>query len=84
VPLDSAGELVGSGDAAAQATRCLGDLRHLTIHVVGEHQNLLDVWSAVLAYFAGDAPPATLLGANLLGYSTQLVEFDATVLRSQP
>ncbi|MDH4146490.1 MAG: RidA family protein, partial [Acidimicrobiia bacterium] len=53
----------------------------LIVYVVGEHQNLLDAWSAVTEWFAGDVPPATLLGVNLLGYSDQLVEIDATVVK---
>lgn len=95
VPRDSAGTLVGVGDAALQATRCLdnlrillgvhgfevADIRHLTIHVVGENQNLLDAWSAVTAWFDNDVPPATLLGAHLLGYHDQLVEIDATIVK---
>ena len=95
VPLDSTGSLVGAGDAAAQATACLdnlaillgvydfdvADLRRLVIYVVGEHQNLLDAWGAVTAWFHDDVPPATLLGVNLLGYESQLVEVDATIVR---
>ncbi len=95
VPLDGDGNLLAVGDAAAQAMACLenlrtlvevkgfglSDVRQLTIHVVGEHQNLLDAWQAIVGWF-GDAgvPPATLLGAHLLGYADQLVEIDATVL----
>ncbi len=95
VPLDSTGELVGLGDPALQAATCLdnlrivlqvngfdvADLRHLTVYVVGEHQNLLDAWDAVTAWFDGEVPPATLLGVTLLGYTEQLVEIDATIVR---
>ncbi len=96
VPQEGDGRLVGVDDPAAQATACLanlrtlvelhgfamGDVRHLTIHVVGPHQNLLDAWGAVTAWF-GDrgVPPATLLGAHLLGFEQQLVEIDATIIR---
>ena len=59
----------------------VADVRHLVIYVVGEHQNLLDAWSAVSSWFDNDVPPATLLGVNLLGYSDQLVEIDATVMK---
>ncbi|MEL6984881.1 MAG: RidA family protein [Actinomycetota bacterium] len=95
VPLDGDGNLVADGDPAGQATSCLdnlatvievngfatSDIRQLTVYVVGEHQNLLDAWGAVVAWF-GDAgvPPATLLGINLLGYEAQLVEIDATIV----
>ena len=95
VPRDKSGELVGAADPAAQAISCLdnlrtllnvhdfadADIRRLIVYVVGEHQNLLDAWSAVTEWFAGDVPPATLLGVNLLGYSDQLVEIDATVVK---
>jgi len=97
VPLDGDGQLVGRGDPAAQARQCLdnlrtlvtvhgfavGDVRHLTIHVVGERSALTEAWSAVTGWF-GDDPvaPATLLGAAALGHADQLVEVDATVLRS--
>ncbi len=94
VPLDGDGELVGFDDPAAQAVACLdnlrtlvgvngfgiADVRHLTIHVVGPHQHLLDAWSAVVGWFDGSVPPATLLGAHLLGYERQLVEIDATIV----
>ena len=96
VPLDADGALVGLDDAAAQATLCLDnlrrvievngfaatDIRHVTVYVVGEHQNLLDAWDAVTAWFSMDVPPATLLGVNLLGYDQQLVEVDATIVRT--
>lgn len=95
VPLDAAGDLVGSGDPHRQATQCLvnlrmlidvqgfevSDVRHLTIHVVGEHENLLHAWDAVRTWFDAEVPPATLLGAHLLGHAGQLVEIDATIVR---
>lgn len=95
VPLDAAGDLVGVGAPSAQATQCLEnlrvllgvhgfeetDIRRLVIYVVGEHQNLIDAWRAVSAWFGDDVPPATLLGVHLLGYHDQLVEIDATVVR---
>lgn len=96
VPNDSEGNLVSLGDPAFQATRCLDnlrtvievhgftvdDIRHLTVYVVGEHQNLLDAWAATTGWFDESVPPATLLGVSLLGYSEQLVEIDATILAS--
>ena len=95
VPLDAEGLLVGRGDPASQARACLDnlavlvgvhdftivDVHRLTIYVVGEHQNLLEAWSAVVDWFDGEAPPATLLGVNLLGYESQLVEIDAVIAR---
>ncbi len=95
VPHDKDGDLTGVGDAAAQATVCLDnlrtllavhdfdttDIRQLVIYVVGEHANLTSAWAAVTAWFGDSVPPATLLGVNLLGYVDQLVEVDATVLK---
>jgi enamine deaminase RidA (YjgF/YER057c/UK114 family) len=94
VPLDPDGALVGVGDPAVQATACLdnlrlllgvhgcslGDVRRLTIYVVGPHEHLLAAWNAVTNWFDGDVPPATLLGVHLLGYRDQLVEVDAVVV----
>ena len=93
VPRDGSGNLVGEGDAAAQARQCLAnlftlivlhgfsrnDIRQLTIYVVGEHSNLIDAWREVAAAFETEVPPATLLGVNLLGYVGQLVEIDAQI-----
>lgn len=96
VPHDGQRQIVGNGDPAAQATQCLdnlaslvglhgfqlSDIRHLTVYVVGEQQNLADSWRAVTAWFDQDVPPATLLGVHLLGHETQLVEIDARIRRS--
>lgn len=95
VPLDSARAVVGVGDPRRQAEVCLdnlatlvgvhdfttADVRRLTVHVVGEHQSLLDAWDGVVAWFGGDVPPATLLGVKLLGHGGQLVEIDAVIMR---
>ena len=70
VPLDAAGELVGIGDVTAQSHQCLhnldlvlhtsgfgrADLRRLSIHVVGEHQNLISAWQAMHEAFDGEVP----------------------------
>lgn len=96
VPQDESGEIVHQGDPARQAVRCLenlqavlsangfaiGDLRRLTIYVVGGGRELADAWRAVVDWFSGEVPPATLLGVALLGYRGQLVEVDADVVRS--
>lgn len=98
MPLDSSGSLVGEGDPALQAVRCLDnlrtlvgvhgfgvtDIRRLVVYVVGEQQALLDAWGAVTAWFDGEVPPATLLGVHLLGRRNQLVEVDATIVRREP
>ena len=98
VPLDQDGNLVGLEDPQAQVAQCLanletliavhdfarGDVRHLTVYVVGGRRNLLDAWDSVTEWFSRDVPPATLLGVNLLGYADQLVEVDATIVMGQP
>ncbi len=96
VPHDRDGNLVGKGEPGSQAACCLdnlkllvelhgfsmADVRFITVSVVGEHQNLLDSWSAVSGWFNDDVPPATLVGVSLLGHVGQLVEIDATIRRS--
>jgi enamine deaminase RidA (YjgF/YER057c/UK114 family) len=95
VPLDGSAELVGPNDPRAQAVSCLDNLRtvidvhgfsvadihRLVVYVVGPHQHLLGAWDAVRTWFDGEVPPATLLGVNLLGFTDQLVEIDATIRR---
>ena len=96
VPHDEHGTLIGVGDPHRQAAQCLDnlrtvigvhgfgldDVRQLTIYVVGEHTNLTTAWVAVTEWFEGPVPPATLLGVNDLGYTDQLVEIDAIILRA--
>lgn len=96
VPHDSLGQLVGRDDPHAQASQCLRnvgtllevhgftitDIRRLVVYVVGEQSSLTAAWAAVVEYFAGVVPPATLLGVARLGYEGQLVEVDATVMKA--
>jgi len=96
VPHDATGRLVGAGDPYVQASRCLAnlgtvvavhgfsitDIRQLVVYVVGEQPHLSMAWKAVAEFFGGQVPPATLLGVARLGYSEQLVEVDATVLKA--
>lgn len=98
VPLDDGGAVVAPGDPAGQVRRCLDNLQTLveihgftihdvhrvTVHVVGEHADLITAWDAVADWFDGDVPPATLLGAHDLGHAGQLVEIDARVVRRSP
>ncbi len=98
VPQDESGSIVAVGDPAAQAEACLNnlatiagvhgfgidDVRRLVVYVVGDHSNLALAWSAVVEWFGGSVPPATLLGVAGLGYQEQLVEVDARVLRDPP
>lgn len=95
VPHDGEGRLVGAGDVVAQTGACLdnlrsvlavqgctvADVRQVTVHVVGDRAALGAAWGAVLDWFDGPVPPATLLGVPVLGHDGQLVEVDATVLR---
>ena len=96
VPHNSAGQLVGGPDPLAQAAQCLsnlntllsvhgfstGDIQRLVVYVVGEQQNLTRAWAGVQQWFSGTVPPATLLGVASLGHPGQLVEVDATVIKS--
>ena len=96
VPHDREGRLVADGDHRGQALRCLdnlrtlievhgfvtGDVRHLTIHVVGTRDDLATAWTGVVEWWGGEVPPATLLGVPVLGHPDQLVEIDARIRRS--
>jgi enamine deaminase RidA (YjgF/YER057c/UK114 family) len=96
VPHDSEGQLVGTGDARAQALQCLqnlrtllavhgfagSDIQRLVVYVVGPQDVLASAWSGVSDWFSGRTPPATLLGVVALGHMGQLVEIDATVIRA--
>lgn len=96
VPQDRSGAIVSAGDPAGQAAVCLdnmatvvdvndftiGDVRRLVIYVVGGQENLTAAWAGVVDWFDDSVPPATLLGVNRLGYPEQIVEIDATVVRT--
>lgn len=96
VPHDAEGQLVGTGDARAQALQCLqnlrtllavhgfsdADIQRLVVYVVGPQDVLASAWSGVRDGFSGRAPPATLLGVAALGHADQMVEIDATVIRT--
>ncbi len=96
VPHDSQGQLVGVGDPLVQASQCLhnlslvlsvhrfsmADVRQLVVYVAGEQEQLSAAWKATTEFFAGQVPPATLLGVARLGYPGQLVEVGATVVKA--
>ncbi|MFI8619139.1 RidA family protein [Acidovorax sp. NPDC077693] len=96
VPHNSAGQLVGVLDPFAQAAQCLSnlntllsahsfstsDIQRLVVYVVGDHEDLTRAWAGVQQWFSGTVPPATLLGVACLGHPGQLVEVDATVIKS--
>lgn len=95
VPHDSEGRLVGGDDPRAQAEQCLrnlntllsvygfsrNDIQRLVVYVVGEQEHLTAAWTAVTEWFSSRVPPATLLGVARLGYTGQLVEIDATIVK---
>lgn len=95
VPLNSESSLIGIGDPKVQTKQCLdnlsylirqhefvlSDIRQFVIYVVGKQQNLDLAWEEVTRWFGGETPPATLLGVSKLGYSEQLVEIDATIVK---
>ena len=97
VPHDSTGRLVGERDPYGQSVQCLhnlalllqvhgfslDDVQRLVIYVVGQRSGLPAAWKAVTERFFGQVPPATLLGVACLGHEGQLVEMDATVIKSR-
>jgi enamine deaminase RidA (YjgF/YER057c/UK114 family) len=94
VPLDAEGELVGEGDAVAQAEQVIenllaaleaggagpADVAKTTVYVAGaSHEAQVDVWQVVRNSTIGRAP-STLVGVPILGYRGQLVEVEAIAL----
>ena len=94
VPLDAQGELVGEGDAVAQAENVIenllaaletggagpGDVAKTTVYVAGvSHAVQVDVWQVVRNSAIG-AAPSTLVRVPILGYRGQLVEVEAIAL----
>lgn len=96
VPHDMDGQLVGIDDPYTQSHQCLDnllkliavhgysvtDIRQLVIYVVGQRPSLVHAWTAVEETFSEGVPPATLLGVSALGHEGQLVEIDATVIKT--
>jgi enamine deaminase RidA (YjgF/YER057c/UK114 family) len=94
VPLDADGNLVGVGDALAQAERVIGnlliqletggaraeDVAKTTVYVAGaSYDTQSAVWQVVRSSAIGSAP-STLVGVPTLGYRGQLVEIEAIAL----
>jgi len=94
VPLDAHGELVGEGDAVAQAEQVIenllaaleaggaapADVAKTTVYVAGANYDAqVDVWQVVRNSAIGRAP-STLVGVPILGYRGQLVEVEAIAL----
>lgn len=94
VPLDAAGNLVGEGDALAQAEQVIAnllvaletggaaasDVAKTTVYVAGaSHDTQSAVWQVVRSSPIGSVP-STLVGVPTLGYRGQLVEVEAIAL----
>jgi enamine deaminase RidA (YjgF/YER057c/UK114 family) len=94
VPLDADGNLVGEGDALAQAERVIDnlliqletggahaeDVAKTTVYVAGaSYDTQSAVWQVVRSSAIGSAP-STLVGVPTLGYRGQLVEIEAIAL----
>jgi enamine deaminase RidA (YjgF/YER057c/UK114 family) len=94
VPLDAEGNLVGEGDALAQAERVIdnllvqleaggagpADVAKTTVYVAGGDYGVQSsVWQVVRSSVVGSAP-STLVGVPTLGYRGQLVEIEAIAL----
>jgi len=94
VPLDAEGELVGEGDAIAQAEQVIenllaaldaggagpDDVAKTTVYVAGaSYESQSAVWQVVRSSAIGRAP-STLVGVPILGYRGQLVEVEAIAL----
>ncbi|WP_217184301.1 RidA family protein [Streptomyces sp. AC495_CC817] len=91
-PLDDDGATVGPGDYAAQAARCLENLRSALAAAGCEladvistrvlvastsQRDLVTAWDVVHDAFGAHDVPSTLLGVTVLGYPDQLVEIEA-------
>ena len=91
-PLDEAGVVVGVGDYAVQAAKCidnmlvalddagatLEDVISTRVVVAStDRADLVTAWGVVHDRFGGHDVPSTLLGVTVLGYEHQLVEIEA-------
>jgi enamine deaminase RidA (YjgF/YER057c/UK114 family) len=94
VPLDGDGNLVGEGDALAQARQVIdnllaqleaggagpADVAKTAVYVAGgDYSAQSAVWQVVRSSALGSAP-STLVGVPTLGYRGQLVEIEAIAL----
>jgi enamine deaminase RidA (YjgF/YER057c/UK114 family) len=91
-PLDDQGNIVVSGDIAAQAQQVMTNLRialaaagadladvvKTTVYVASQdREDLATAWRVVSSHFGTHDVPSTLLGVTVLGYHDQLVEVEA-------
>lgn len=91
-PLNEDGSTAGIGDVAAQAAKCIENMRialfaagadiddviSTRVLVASTHQSdLVTAWNVVRDAFGSHDVPSTLLGVTVLGYNDQLVEIEA-------
>lgn len=91
-PLNDDGSTAGIGDYAAQAAKCLENMRialaeaGADIHDVistrvlvasTRQSDLVAAWEVVRDAFGAHDVPSTLMGVTVLGYDDQLVEIEA-------
>lgn len=92
-PLNEDGTTAGEGDYAAQAAKCIENMK-IALREAGasiedvistrvlvastKQADLVTAWEIVRDAFGAHAvPPSTLLGVTVLGYDNQLVEVEA-------
>lgn len=91
-PLEADGSTAGVGDYAAQAAKCVENMKialaeagatitdviSTRVLVASSSQaDLVTAWDVVREAFGGHDVPSTLLGVTVLGYDDQLVEIEA-------
>ena len=92
-PLNKDGSTYGHGDFAAQAAKCIENLR-LALAEAGagiddvictrvlvassDQADLVTAWEVIRDAFGDHDVPSTLIGVAALGYDHQLVELEAT------
>ncbi len=92
-PLNTDGSTAGVGDVAAQAAKCIENMKialaasgaditdiiSTRVLVASTAQSdLVTAWEVVRDAFGDHDAPSTLLGVTVLGYDDQLVEIEAT------
>lgn len=98
-PLNDDGTTAGIGDYAAQAAKCLENMRialaeagagiddviSTRVLVASTQQaDLVTAWEVVRDAFGTHDVPSTLLGVTVLGYNDQLVEIEAVAAVIDP
>jgi enamine deaminase RidA (YjgF/YER057c/UK114 family) len=91
-PLNEDGSTAGVGDFAAQAAKCIENMKialaaagaeitdviSTRVLVASTSQSaLVEAWEVVRDAFGSHDVPSTLLGVTVLGYDNQLVEIEA-------